>query len=215
MRQPTRRERRTASAQPRRNPWVTFLPVVIAILVVAVIVVYATHQSAKLPSAAVEQNAVPQPGPPRTVGSRAPQFSVQTPLGPISNATFAGRPYFLELFATWCPHCQRMTAVLKKLRTAFPDERLGMVSISASPIGSTSTVDNPVPESQADVDAFDQAFGVTWLAAFDPNLSAAQVWGLNGFPTMFFVNARGVIVYQHSGEAPLSALLAAAKKAGA
>jgi len=121
----------------------------------------------------------------------------------------------LERFATWCPHCQRMTSVLRSLRAKLPESRFAMVSVSASPYSMRATEGNPERSSQADVDQFDQTFNVTWPSAFDPDLSAARTWGLSGFPQIYIVNAKGVIVYAHAGEVPVSTLLAAAKQAGA
>jgi len=191
------------------------VPVALGVLVVVAIAWYAWMQSHKLPSAATESNALPQVPPPLKVGVHAPAFSVQTPLGAISNDTFAGKPYMLELFATWCPHCQRMTAALRTLRSTIPESRLGMVSITGSPYAAGSTQGNPIAESQSDVDQYDKYFNVTWTSAFDPNLKTAASFGLDGFPTIFFVNPSGTIVFQKSGEVPLKALLDAAHKAGA
>lgn len=176
---------------------------------------YAWTQSHKLPSAAVEQNALPTVPRPLKVGAHAPAFSLQTPLGAISNDTFAGKPYMLELFATWCPHCQRMTATLRALRAKLPESRFGMVSVTGSPYAAGSTQGNPIAESQADVDAFDKYFNVTWPTVYDPNLKTAATWGLDGFPTIYIVDPKGRIVFVRSGEMPLSTLLTAVHKAGA
>jgi thiol-disulfide isomerase/thioredoxin len=191
------------------------VPIVIGVLVIIAIVIYAWTQSHKLPSAAVEQNALPAVPRPLKVGGRAPAFSLQTPLGAISNDTFAGKPYLLEIFATWCPHCQRMTAVLRSLRDKIPESRFGMLSVTGSPFAAGSTNENPIRESQADVDAFDKYFNVTWLSAFDPDLKIAASWGLDGFPEIFIVDTKGRIDFVKSGEMPLETLLAAAHKAGA
>ncbi|HME80643.1 MAG TPA: TlpA disulfide reductase family protein [Candidatus Eremiobacteraceae bacterium] len=196
-------------------PLRTILPIVLGVLVVGAIIIYAWTQMHKLPSAAVAPNAIPSVPPPHKEGSLAPAFSLQTPLGPISNDTFAGKPYMLELFATWCPHCQRMTAVLRSLRAKLPESRFGMVSVTGSPYGAGSTEGSPVAESQADVDQFDKYFNITWPSAFDPDLKVAQTWGLDGFPTIYIVNAKGTIVFAGSGEMPESRLLEAARKAGA
>lgn len=191
------------------------MPVIAGVLVVIAIAVYAWTQSHKLPSAAVESNALPSVPHPVKVGAHAPAFSLQLPLGAISNDTFAGKPYMLEIFATWCPHCQRMTAVLRALRAKIPESRFGMVSVTGSPYANGSTQGNPIPESQADVDAFDKYFNVTWPSVFDGDLKTAASWGLDGFPTIFIVDSKGSIVFAKSGEMPLSTLLAAAHKAGA
>ena len=211
----SRQTPRPSVRQPVPSRWRTIVPVAIGVLVVIVIGVYAWKQSHQLPSAAVEPNALPSVPPPLKIGTRAPAFAVQTPLGAISNDTFAGKPYMLELFATWCPHCQRMTAVLRSLRAAIPDSRFGMVSITGSPYAAGSTQGNPIAESQADVDAFDKYFNITWASAFDSDLKTAASFGLDGFPTIFIMDAKGTIVFQKSGEMPLKTLLDAAHKAGA
>ncbi len=193
----------------------TIVSLIVGVLVVVAIVVYAWTQMHKLPSAAVAPNAIPSVPPPHKAGQQAPPFSVQTMLGPITNATFAGKPYMLELFATWCPHCQRMTGVLRSLRAKLPESRFGMLSVTGSPYAAGSTQGNPIPENQTDVDSFDKYFNVTWPSAFDADLKVAQAWGLNGFPTIYIVNAKGTITFAGSGEMPESQLLAAAHKAGA
>ena len=207
------------TAAPKRAAtgpsWRTIASLAAGVLVVIAIAVYAWSQMHKLPSAAVAPNAVPSVPPMRKVGTPAPVFDVQTPLGPINNATFAGKPYMLELFATWCPHCQRMTAVLKSLRATIPEARFGMVSITGSPYAAGSTEGNPIPENQDDVNQFDKYFGITWPSVFDPDLKTATTWGLDGFPTIYIVNAKGTIVFAGSGEMPESRLLSEARKAGA
>ena len=154
--------------------------------------------------------------PPMTVaGHKAKPFSLSTRQGTISDATFAGTPYLLEIFATWCPHCQHETTVLKKIRARYPEAQLHMLSVTGSPLAANATPDNMVAENQDDVDAFDAAYGVTWPVAFDKDLAVAHSWGLRGFPTIYIVDRRGNIVYSRSGEIPLNDLEAAIKKAGA
>src|SRR5438552_9032877 len=121
----------------------------------------------------------------------------------------------LEIFATWCPHCQRMTAVLRNIQKKFPPERLDIVSVTGSPVSAASTTDHLVPEDQADVDAFDAQYKVTWPTAFDKDLTVAKTWGFEGYPGIFIVDKKGVIVYEHSGEIDEKTLVAAIKKAGA
>ncbi|MDQ2908256.1 MAG: redoxin domain-containing protein [Candidatus Eremiobacteraeota bacterium] len=54
-----------------------------------------------------------------TVGQQAPEFTVSTTQGPFDLAQARGEPTLLEVFATWCPHCQRETTVLNGLYGAF------------------------------------------------------------------------------------------------
>jgi cytochrome c biogenesis protein CcmG, thiol:disulfide interchange protein DsbE len=210
-----RRQERDQPTGPK-NVWGGRIAGLLAGIAIVAIIVYAFMQrNTQVTGAAVAPNAVPSIGPPAKVGTQAPSFSLPQKGGVFSNATFAGQPYLLEIFATWCPHCQRMTAVLRALRAQFPLSRLGMLSVTGSNIASSSTPTQMVPEDQNDVDTFDAFYNVTWPAVFDKNLSVAQAWGLNGFPTIFIVDAHGRIVYQHSGEVDEKTLAAAAAKAGA
>jgi thiol-disulfide isomerase/thioredoxin len=190
------------------------LAVVVAVVAVAGIILYAVlNRNQAVPGAAT--TAAPILPPPLTVGSQAPTFTLRSSIGTFSSSQLAGKPYLLEIFATWCPHCQRMTRVLREIRRVVPASRLAMISVTGSPYASTSTPDQLVPENQADVDAFEAAFHVTWPTFFDPDLTVAKTWGLDGFPTIFIVNAKGTIVYVASGEVPAATLLRAITKAGA
>jgi cytochrome c biogenesis protein CcmG/thiol:disulfide interchange protein DsbE len=215
----TRSERRRQERQQTNSPNKLSggsIATIVAVLAMIAIIVYAVVQrNAQVSGAAVSPIAYPSFPPPTKVGRVAPAFSVTGKGGVISSTTLAGKPYLLELFATWCPHCQRMTTVLRGLRQQFPPERLSIVSITASPVGNSGTPDSPVAEDQSDVDSFDAIYGITWPSVFDKDLAVAKAWGLDGFPTIFIVDPRGVIVYQHSGEVDAKTLVAALKKAGA
>ncbi len=187
----------------------------IALIAVGAIIAYAVlHANRAVPGAAVATGS-PQLPPQLQAGTKAPSFELPGKIGTFSSAQLAGTPYLLEIFATWCPHCQRMTKVLRAVRAQVPESKLAMVSVTGSPYAANSTPDNLVPENQADVDSFESTFGITWPTFFDPNLVVANAWGLNGFPTIFVVNAKGIIVYASSGEVSAAELLQAIKKAGA
>jgi cytochrome c biogenesis protein CcmG/thiol:disulfide interchange protein DsbE len=159
-------------------------------------------------------NALPSIPPPAVVGSKAIPFEVDTPIGPYTSASLAGKPYLLEIFATWCPHCQRETKVLRAVRAKYPVSKLAMVSVTGSLFGQASTVGTNVPESQGDVDAFDKQYGVTWPAFYDGNLTVARLWGMVGFPTIYIVDNHGVIRYTGSGDIDEPTLAKGLKKAG-
>ena len=184
-------------------------------LIIVALIVYAVLQGTKtVPGSAVAPNP-PQLPPPLGVGSRAPAFAVRSGIGTFSSSSLAGRPYLLEIFATWCPHCQRMTKVLRQVRSRVPESKLAMVSVTGSPYAANSTPDNLVAENQDDVDHFDSTYGITWPTLLDTDLVVAHAFGLNGFPTIFVVNDKGTIVYSTSGEVSLAELMGALRRAGA
>ena len=56
-------------------------------------------------------------------GTLAPAFTLKTPQGQtVSLSDFRGKPVLLELFATWCPHCQAEAPHLAKLATELQPE---------------------------------------------------------------------------------------------
>lgn len=189
--------------------------IVIAVLAVICIGIYAIWQYQHVSSSAVQSpNTLPSIPPPAAVGSKAIPFEIDTPLGPFTSASIAGKPYLLEIFASWCPHCQRETKVLKAVRAKVPASKLFIVSVSGSLFGQNSTLGTNVQESQAGVDAFDKEYGVTWPAFYDGNLTVARLWGMVGFPMIYVVDKLGVIRYVGSGDQDEPTLMKALAKAG-
>lgn len=210
-----RRQEKVQMNSPQKLPGGTIAAIVAVVAMVAIIVYAVVQRNAQVSGVAVAPLAQASFPPPAKVGTQAPGFTVQAKGGTISSASFAGKPYLLEIFATWCPHCQRMTTVLRDIRRKFPPSRLGMVSVTGSPYAAGSTVDQTLPEDQADVDTFDAMYAVSWPSAFDKDMTVAKNWGLAGFPGIFVVNPRGTIVYANSGEIDEKKLVQAIKKAGA
>ncbi len=204
-----------ASTSPPRRPTRGLIAGIVALVAIAGIITYAIlHANRAVPGSAVATDA-PQLPPQMQAGAQAPGFALPSKIGTFSSSELAGTPYLLEIFATWCPHCQRMTKVLRAIRASVPQSRLAMVSVTGSPYAANSTPDNLVSENQADVDVFESTFGVTWPTFYDPDLTVAKKWGLDGFPTIFIVNAKGTIVYATSGEVSKTELMNAIKRAGA
>jgi thiol-disulfide isomerase/thioredoxin len=210
-----RRQERNQGNAPKNRLGAQIAGMVLVLGVIAIIVYAYVQHNAQVSGAAVAPSASATMPAPLKVGATAAPFSVDAHGIEMSNASFTGRPYLLEIFATWCPHCQRMTAVLRDVRAKFPPSQLGMLSVTGSPIASSSTADNILPEDQNDVDAFDSVWNVTWPSAFDKDLTVAHAWGLTGFPGIFIVDKNGKIVFSRSGEVSEKTLIAAIKKAGA
>jgi thiol-disulfide isomerase/thioredoxin len=127
-------------------------------------------------------------------GDPAPEFSAQTTQGPFTLSS-AGRPVFLEVFATWCPHCQRETAVLNQLYEKYKD-RLAFVAVTGSPYGS----DRNSPESEADLLAFARYFNVRYPVAFDASLDVAKSYLKGGYPTIVMIGTDKRVKFIGSGE---------------
>ena len=129
------------------------------------------------------------------VGDTAPPFSSPTTQGPFDLAR-ESKPVLLEIFATWCPHCQRETSVLNQLFDKYKSQ----VAFIAVP-GSELAMDHNSPESISDVLAFQQQFKVQYpIAVYDPNMTIANLYLKGGFPTIAIIDKTKTISYLNSGE---------------
>ncbi len=138
---------------------------------------------------------------PLAVGDSAPAFTAATTAG-LFNLAKEKRPIFLEIFATWCPHCQRETAVIDHLFAKYGN-RVSFIAV----VGSNKGMDYSSPESSLDLLAFQQRFGVTYpIATYDPALTVAQQYLQGGFPTIVLIGRNKKILSLVSGEIPYAAL---------
>src|SRR5580692_2179142 len=106
----------------------------------------------------------------------APQFEVATTAG-YFDLSKTRKPVFLEVFATWCPHCQRETAVIDRLYQKYRS-RVDFVGVS----GSDTAIDGTSPASQADVLNWVRRFNVRYPVAYDASLGVANSYLQGGFP---------------------------------
>lgn len=198
-----RRRERAASRPASPHRWIA--AAVTALLIAVVIAIVIINRKAVPESAMATVN-------PATlrVGERAPSFSVTTLDGRTIDSERINGPLMVEIFATWCPHCQRETAVLDQLHRQL-GRSLTMVAVT----GSGLAADHSSAESPQDVQAFVRYFGVPYAVAYDPNLTVANRYFQGGFPTIVFIDSRKRISAIEEGEIPLRHLVADARKAGA
>jgi thiol-disulfide isomerase/thioredoxin len=186
----------------KRGPLLAAVAVIVAVAIA--LAIYWTHRSAKQPS---NVTRVPMVGT-ATVGSAAPEFSVPTTSGPFDLAK-QSRPVLLEVFASWCPHCQRETVVLNQLYRSFKS-RVAFIAVP----GSTTAMDGVSPESEADIFAFIQRFNVAYpVAIYDPALTVSSQYIQGGFPTLAIVGTNKKTLYLSSGEVSYDVLAGQLKSA--
>jgi len=166
----------------------TILYATIAVVIVGAIIAVAL--ASRVPQSATAVNKKAQ----LTVGQTAPTFSVSTTAGPFDLASVS-TPVLLEVFATWCPHCQREVTVMNLLAKQYAG-KVAIVAVSGSPYG----LDGSSPENQADVLQFVQKLGVSYPVAFDPELKVADNYLQGGYPTIVIIDKGKKIRYINDGE---------------
>jgi thiol-disulfide isomerase/thioredoxin len=160
--------------------------------VIAIGAIVAVALANRVPKAAQTVNAKAA----ISVGQTAPDFAVSTNAGPFQ-LSGVSTPVLLELFATWCPHCQRMVPVLDQLHKEFGG-KIAFVAVSASPYG----IDGSSPENQADVMNFVEKLNVSYPVAFDPDLKVGTLYLQGGYPTLVIIGADKKIRWIRDGEIP-------------
>jgi cytochrome c biogenesis protein CcmG/thiol:disulfide interchange protein DsbE len=121
------------------------------------------------------------------VGKSAPAFSLESlgdPTWKVGSGDYAGRPWVLNVWATWCVGCR--------------DEHETLLAIAR---------DNRVPIVGLNW-RDDRALALRWLqqlgnpyvsVAYDPDGRTAIDWGVYGAPETFLIGADGRVVRKHIG----------------
>ncbi len=174
--------------------------IIASLAVMAIVILVAVVLASRVPKAASDAPISATLG----VGQQAPEFAVATTKGPFDLALSRGKPTLLEVFASWCPHCQREVPVLDRLYATYKS-RVNVIAVAGSPYG----LDQTQPESQADVVAFMTRFKATYPIAFDPNLDVAHKYLQGGFPTLVLIGADGNVQAIRDGEVPEADLVKA------
>lgn len=134
------------------------------------------------------------------LGEPAPEFSAATTQGYFDLAK-TRKPVFLEVFATWCPHCQRETAIIDELYQKYKD-RMDFVAVTGSSVG----MDRTSPSSEQDTLNYAQQFHAQYPVAFDGSLSVAKQYLQGGYPTLVVIDRDKKISYLSSGETSFAEL---------
>jgi cytochrome c biogenesis protein CcmG, thiol:disulfide interchange protein DsbE len=113
----------------------------------------------------------------------APAFSLAA-LGrtgqKVSLSEYAGKPLIVNFWASWCEPCQQETPLLARFYRA-QGGRVTIVGLDENDITSSAL-------------KFAAAKGVTYPLGFDPQLAAANAYGVVALPQTFFLNAHHQIV---------------------
>ena len=167
--------------------------------ILAIVIIVAVALASRVPKTASDAPTFARV----EIGQQAPDFTIFATSGPFQLSKVTDRPTLLELFATWCPHCQRMTTVLDGLYDTYKS-KAAFIAVSASEYGA-----DQAPATQADVTDFMNKFNVRYPIAFDPNLDVAKKYLQGGFPTIVLIGKNGKVLALNDGEIPSKNISAA------
>jgi len=125
---------------------------------------------------------------PLSKGKKAPKWTLPTLKGDtISLSDFRGKVVLVDFFYRKCAPCNAAMPVLQRLHEKYKDQ--GVVVIGIDPI------DDPVKDNMAD---FLAKRGIDYTVVFSSR-NLPQEYHVTGYPTLFFINAKGKIEKVHEG----------------
>ena len=145
---------------------------VVALFVVAVIAVSLATRSTQAP-----------PSDPAAAGFTLPALG-QTGQQ-VSLSQYQGKPVIVNFWASWCEPCQQETPLLASW---YKQQRGHVVLLGLD--------EN---DSAASALRFTTAKGVSYPIGFDPDVTVAPAYDVDGLPQTFFLNAEHRIVYHVPG----------------
>jgi cytochrome c biogenesis protein CcmG, thiol:disulfide interchange protein DsbE len=112
----------------------------------------------------------------------APSFTVAALGAPgnVSLSQYKGKPVIVNFWASWCGPCQQETPLL----ASWYKQEHGQIALVGLDENDTT----------ANATAFAHAKGVTYTLGFDPLLTVANAYSIDGLPQTFFLNAQHRIV---------------------
>ena len=121
------------------------------------------------------------------VGDRAPQWTLPTPAGEkISMSSFAGKPVYLNFFATWCPPCNAEAPDVNALQKKYASRDLRVIGIDEL-------------ESAKQAQNFVKKYSLVYPAVVDDGtLEGAYL--VNGLPVHVFIARDGTVKKIVAGE---------------
>jgi thiol-disulfide isomerase/thioredoxin len=191
--------RTKASAAPA-NSRKTILYVTIAVVIIGIIVAVGIASRTSV----VPENATKAVGQSKLkVGDVAPSFAIGTNAG---NFDLAGvsTPVLLEVFAPWCPHCQKEAPIMNDLAVKYAG-KLAIVAVS----GDAVDLDHNTAESESNVHVFADQYQTRYPIAFDRDLKVAALYLRQGFPSVYVIDKNKRIRFEQEGEIPEAVLMKA------
>jgi thiol-disulfide isomerase/thioredoxin len=185
--------RTKTSAAPANTRKIILYCTIAAIIIGIVVTVGILSRSSVVP-----ENATKAVGQSKLkVGDLAPSFTIATNAGNFDLAAVS-TPVLLEVFAPWCPHCQKESAVLNDIATKYAG-KVAIVSVSGDAIDYDH---NSTAESESNIRLFADRYQTRYPVAFDRDLKVATLYLHSGFPSVYIIDAKKRILFQQEGEIP-------------
>ena len=129
-----------------------------------------------------------------TVGQPAPPTKGTDADGVVFQLSdYRGKVVMLDFWAEWCPHCRTMYNHDKSLVQRYEKRPFALLGVNVDPDVATL---KEVQERRS----------LNWRSWFDgpPQGPICQLWKVQGFPTIYLIDAKGSIRYTNLARLPRS-----------
>jgi thiol-disulfide isomerase/thioredoxin len=117
----------------------------------------------------------------------APRVNIPLAEGPsVPLSSYAGKVVLVDFWASWCAPCAKSFPAIDALYREMHDKGLEVVAVN-------------VDESRKDAEAFLKKHNYEMPIAFDPRGVTPKAFSVDGMPSSFLIDRKGVIRYTHSG----------------
>ena len=116
-------------------------------------------------------------------------------LNEVELEDYIGKPIVVNFWASWCYYCKIEMPDFNEAYKSYPDVQFMMINYTD---GNDETV--------ATARAYIEETGYEFPVFFDRKLDASEKYGVEAFPTTFFISASGDLVKAHRGAMSLETL---------
>jgi len=102
---------------------------------------------------------------------------------------YKGKVVLLDFWASWCGYCMKLVPHEKALVKSLEGKPFVMLGVSAD--------DTPEELKEAE-----QKHQLPWRSWWDKGNSIQRRWGVEGLPTLFVIDPKGVVRYRFEGVGP-------------
>ena len=121
------------------------------------------------------------------INKAAPEFSLPAlsdAQSILSPATFKGKPWILNIWASWCRECRIEHPLFNQMAHQYDFEIVGL------------NYKDQLDDAKQWLQQFGDPFSTT---IFDQQGTAGLDWGVYGVPETFLIDPNGIIRYKHVG----------------
>jgi thiol-disulfide isomerase/thioredoxin len=125
------------------------------------------------------------------IGAAAPKTESQDLSGKkVALSDLKGKVVALDFWGVWCPHCVNMIPHTQKLVAKMKGKPFEFVSLSSDPQKETVT-------------KFLETTKMPWTHWWEGQGGpVARLWGVNGFPTVYVIDHKGIVRHKQEGNIP-------------